>query len=181
MLDDVRLKFINDDYLIEQYERKQGLSPLEIIIQKEERQAIVNIVMQSIEILKGNDKQILEMYVIDGWNQCEIAKQIGISQPAVNKRLQKIPTIIEKWLLSDTLYYCKELLCDKPSMKEAKTPQYHIGWLVNRLQKINNGGHWTDKRKAIQQHKQQEYVSESKCEIPATTIVTGKQIGRAHV
>ena len=129
------------------------------MIQKEERQIIVDILMKALEYLKGNDKKILEMFVIDGWNQYEIARQLNISQPAVSQRLQKIPKMLENCLSPRYYILCKELLLDNPSVKEATTPKEHIGWLCSRLQKVNDGGYW-----GYNSHrKTNEYKTKYKC------------------
>lgn len=48
--------------------------------------------------LSAKDKQILTLLVFDGFNQTEIAEQIGVSQQAISKKIKKFQIIFEKWL-----------------------------------------------------------------------------------
>ena len=53
---------------------------------------------QAIKSLSDNDKQILTYLICDGYNQTEIAEQIGVSQQAISKKIKKFQIIFRKWL-----------------------------------------------------------------------------------
>lgn len=52
----------------------------------------------AVKSLSDRDKEIMTLLVFDGFNQTEIAEQLGVSQQAISKRLKKIQIIFEKWL-----------------------------------------------------------------------------------
>jgi RNA polymerase sigma factor (sigma-70 family) len=57
---------------------------------------LVSAVREALHALGGLDEQIGVWYLIEGWSEREIAERLGMSQPAVCKRLQRIVAYV-RW------------------------------------------------------------------------------------
>lgn len=172
---------MDDECIIEEYSRVQGLSPDEVLMQKERMQAIITIYREIAKVLTAEELEILVRWIIEGRSYADIGRtirpkvktevNISISKQAkdnsakhanmtgkrkIQKIIRKIKAIVESSILID----CKDLILDNPSMEEMNTPGFHFGWLCSRLQKINNGGYWG------KDHNKRTYKSKSICLIP---------------
>lgn len=53
---------------------------------------------KAIKSLSDRDKEILSLLINDGFNETQAAKQLGVSQQAISKKIKKFQTIFGKWL-----------------------------------------------------------------------------------
>ena len=52
----------------------------------------------ALRALSAEDLELLTLYVFADLTQCEIARNLGVSQPCIVKKIKKIKKILEKWL-----------------------------------------------------------------------------------
>ena len=52
----------------------------------------------ALRALSAEDLELLTLYVFADLTQCEIARNLGVSQPYIVKKIKKIKKILEKWL-----------------------------------------------------------------------------------
>jgi len=141
LLEDVRDRITSDAALIQYYGTDSGQSPEEILLEKERRETIVNLMKRVMKVLGKRDRKVLWLY-IKGYTQSDIGNHIGITQQAVEKRLKNIPKKLRKKLSQHYLTLTKAYLLDNPSVKEAGTPREYLGWPCSFSQKIAVEGTW---------------------------------------
>ena len=141
LLADVRDRITDDDILINCYSRDKGRSPENILIEKERRIILIQLIKDVMGILNKRDRKILWLY-IKGCTQGQIAAQLGVTQPAVFQRLNKIPQIVRKCLLYHHIILVNEYLTDNPSTAVANTPRELLGWPVTFMEKAGATGQW---------------------------------------
>lgn len=166
LLKDIRDNLASDERLIEQYIRKEGQTPLDVLVERESRRDIVELLSHLEEILDEIDLKILEMFIIDNRTQEYMANVLGISQPAIVKRLNKIPEKVVKFgykIPHFDNYVGKDFLI-KSSTLEVGSPT-GCGFPFEYLQKINVGGHW-GKVKGKKNKRQRLWVSKAECRLP---------------
>ena len=83
-------KFLHSFSVEDKHWENERFAWLEEIVDKQLYQAVIS--------LSEKDKQILTLLVFDGFNQTEIAEQLGVSQQAISKKIKKFQIIFEKWL-----------------------------------------------------------------------------------
>lgn len=83
-------KFLHNFSVEDKYFETERFGWIEEITNKQLYKTVVS--------LSAKDKQILTLLVFDGFNQTEIAEQLGVSQQAISKKIKKFQTIFEKWL-----------------------------------------------------------------------------------
>lgn len=183
--------------MIENYGRTQGLDPCEILVEKEKRQEIVQMIKLVLSKLSPKEREIFYMYCIDkmtfeqigehvvgeykkllknasGYKskKTEENKRIALTKIGI-KELQRITAKIKQKCTPVSNTLCKDLLLPNESMEEASTPKHHIGWLGTRLMKVNNGGYWS-----YNKHRDtKEYKSKHKCAIDTYTEGICSQCG----
>ena len=71
-------------------------NPEEAYIQKEEAEERKMTIREEIRKLKDRQREVAEMYYLDGMDQYEIADRVGITQASVNSRLKRARKKLEK-------------------------------------------------------------------------------------
>ena len=173
---------MTDDGIIETYGYTQGLSPEEILIQKEKMEFIITLCRDIKSVLTEKESSLFFKWALGDIGFADIGKKKITSQTRVNIRYSKkgrdnakkkyveVGKAIIKSILTkirniyDTRGYllCKDFLLSPESNKEADVPKEQLGWMCTRLQKTNMGGRWsynTDR-------KQKEYKPVIKCTVP---------------
>ena len=151
--------------LIEEYGRKQGLTPEELYQEKFKRKLWVLLVRFALRILDSTDQRILVGYCIDKRTFEDLGKELGIAKNNVLKRLNNMPKKIRKRITRRTYVLCRALLLDNPSTTEASTPKHHIGWLGTRLTNVYAGASW-ELAWDRSNHKTLQYISKTECLLP---------------
>jgi predicted DNA-binding protein YlxM (UPF0122 family) len=142
LLRDIRDNLTDEDLLIEEYIKKEGATPLDILCEKETRYEIIELLKHIPRWLDPIDKKILELYIIDGKTMEQIGKRLKITQPAVTQRIQKIPSKIQAHAYKIPYfnnYYEGDFTTT--STAEAGSPK-GCGFPFEFLRKINVGGMW---------------------------------------
>ena len=161
MLRDIRDTLCDDEALIEQYVRKEGLSPLEVLVERESRQEIIYILNAIDKYLDPDDRKILELWVIDGKDQKQIGEILGLTQQAISYRIRVMPDKIARHVCEIPffdLYYQSELFTEKPYQTHNQTNL--LGFPFEHLSKLGNGGYWG------QYKGRKVYQSRSICKVP---------------
>ena len=127
--------------MIKCYSREYGLSPEDVVLEKERRGLLVQLMKDVMLILSKRNRKILWLY-IKGYTQKQIAEKVGITQPAICQRLNKIPAIVKKRLSPHHIILLKEYLLDNPSRTKSGTPKELLGWPVIFLQHVGIEGQW---------------------------------------
>lgn len=83
-------KFLHSFSVEDKHWENERFAWIEEITNKQLYKAVIS--------LSAKDKQILTLLVFDGFNQTEIAEQLGVSQQAISKKIKKFQIIFEKWL-----------------------------------------------------------------------------------
>lgn len=169
---------MTDDGIIETYGYTQGLSPEEILIQKEKMEFIIEVYRSVQETLSQSEFEDFMGYVLKektyydiGWRKTE-ENEVLTKKQKENlrkrrttrgyRRIKEIKTKLKKLANTRGYLLCKDFLLNPESNKEADVPKQQLGWMCTRLQKTNMGGQWsynTDR-------KQKEYKPVIKCTVP---------------
>jgi len=188
------LKDIKDEInvSIEDYSRFEGLSPEEILIERETLLNVIDFLPRAIELLDDIDREVITLYIVEGWTLQQIGNKLKITHQAVSDRLRKIPTKIQKNFVKLT---CKNgivnILSREDFVPEEGIP-FHAGGLTSLgfpfqlLSNCSDKGYWG------QIDYQKAYKSKTKCLIPeyfyesfgdnetTCTICDGKKCKRGY-
>lgn len=143
LLQDIRENFADEETLIDQYTRIEGRTPLDVLCEKESRLEIVELLKDIDKYLDPLDRKILQLYVIDGKTQDEVALRMKITRQAVSKRLGKMSWKIAKHgceIPHFDNYKDRDFLI-KNSTKEIGSP-HGCDFPFKYLEHINVGGFW---------------------------------------
>jgi predicted DNA-binding protein YlxM (UPF0122 family) len=164
LLNDIYDRFVNDEFLIEEYSKQEGRTPLDVIIEKESRMEILEALRLICNMLRGTDREIFIMYVIEGKTVEEIGYRFEVSHQAISKRLAKIRKNISRFIEKNG---CKIPFFDNYSegIKLVQEKEFEAGsptgcgFPFEFLSKVNAGGYWgVTKGKPI-------YLSRTECKL----------------
>lgn len=131
----------NTDSLIETYSRQHGADPLDLLVEKERRKRICEIICNILHKLPQKDRRILFM-IMTGFSVPDMAEKLKIDVSCVYKRINKFHNkILKKYITQKEAIELRELLEPEPSTLEAHAPEdcgFPFEWLMN----LGNGGEW---------------------------------------
>ena len=89
-------KYANEDEIISSYEQEYAISPEDLLVQRESRKEAIELVRFAMDNLSKEDKDIIEMYVIERMTFEQIGNLIGYHKSNILRKLAKIPAKLEK-------------------------------------------------------------------------------------
>jgi len=124
LLQDIEDKICDDDTLIDQYTKIEGMTPLDIMVEKERRREAIEILKIAFPALSRKDRKILWLYGIRGLSQVEIGKRARMNQSSVARRIDRIHRKVQKLLQNYSQYDdWKDTFRPPQSKEEAHTPE----------------------------------------------------------
>ena len=89
-------KYATEDEVIESYEQEYAISPEDLLVQRESRKEAIELIRFAMENLSQEDKDIIEMYVIERMTYEQIGYLLGYHKSNILRKLAKIPHKLEK-------------------------------------------------------------------------------------
>ena len=180
IIQELKEQLLTTDDIINSYCYTQGLTPLDILVQKEKMLAVIILYRAMAKVLKPDELEDMVRYIIEKRSRRDIgARKNEIMEDVTSKqkkrmylaaklrgyrRISRILKKLRKNVPTGRYIGCKELLLPNESNKEADTPKFHVGWLCTSLEKIYAGGDWTTNRKSY--NNREIYQSKTRCMIP---------------
>lgn len=96
ILKDIIEDYLDDDSIIESYQREYGISPEDLLIEKESRKEAVELIRFAMEYLTETEKKVLFKYIFENKNQFKIADEIGVHRSTISRMMSNIPEHIRK-------------------------------------------------------------------------------------
>lgn len=161
MLQDIRDMLMDNENLVEHYVRKEGLTPLDVLVEQESRLEIIMILENIQKYLDPIDRKILEMWAVDGYNQADIGIALSLTQQAVSYRIKVMHLKIKRHICEIPyfdLYYSDEVLTEKPYL--GHNQKILLGFPHEHLMKLSDGGRWGERKGT------KVYISKVKCTLP---------------
>lgn len=158
---DAEDNLMDEESLVDHYVRKEGMTPLDVLVERESRLDIVHILRILKDSLDPIDQEILKLYAIEGKTFRTIAKILNMAPSSIHERWKSIPSKVNK--LAEQIpyfdnYMGKDFLI-KNSTKEAGSPS-GCGFQHEYFEHINIGGRWgKSKGKSI-------WISQDECRLP---------------
>lgn len=104
LLQDIEESICDDETIIEQYTRIEGVSSLDILIEKERRRTVIEMMKFVMSTLDHIDRKILWLYAIRGMTHTAIAKKMRTSRQSIAKRIdrihKKLPSMPSEWRIA---------------------------------------------------------------------------------
>lgn len=104
LLEDIEEAICDDNTLIDQYTRIDGITPLDIMLEKEKRRHIVAMLRFVMPRLNKKSRKVLWLYAVKGLSLVDIGKKLRITTPSVHERIERMHNKILKILLERPEY-----------------------------------------------------------------------------
>lgn len=113
------------------------------MLEKERREKIIELIEQVLPLLTQYEREIFEMYVLEGRTFEYIGSQLGKNKSTICRKLDNLHKLIaERCGDMDSLLELRNYIVDNPSTLEAKVASISLGWNTERLSKSCVGYRW---------------------------------------
>lgn len=138
--------------------RCYGMSPEDAIIEMERRKKVAELLQIVLPTLNEKDLTIFWKFGVEGKSQNVIAKEIGMAQPTVWYRIEKMYERIAE-ITTINIAEWADFLLPPQSDLEAGSPE-SMGYPYEFAREQNDGGRWGIK------DGYRRWISKSKCTMP---------------
>lgn len=124
ILQDIEEAICDDDTLIDEYTKIEGMTPLDIMLEKERRREAIAILRAVLPNISRKNRKIIWLYAIKGISLTEIGRRLNISRQGLTKKVDALHKKIDNILIEHKEYFdWVDTFRPPQSIKEAHTPE----------------------------------------------------------
>lgn len=154
----------DDTTLIDHYTQIEGVTPLDILLEKEKRRAIIEMLRFVMPLLDRKDRKVFWLF-IKGEPFEMIARRMGMKKQSVSERLDRIPKKLEAHISPEQREYWMGFLISPQSEKVAGYPT-SCGYPFEYLMHVDDKDLEDDEKNWGIRVGRRTYLSRWKCKLP---------------